>query len=353
MKIKKTLISNPPYNMKWEIPPFAQIQPRFSKCYVVPPANNANYAFVLTGLEKNDRCVFLLPAAIMSSNQKEEKAIREWLVEENLVEAVIICPDNMFESTGVGTCIIVLDKNKEHVTTEMIDIRNRYVEEIRDQKGQYGGTSHTNRIYQKKIKVIPEKIMEDVLDAIRERKSIPDFCKSVSIEKIKEDKYSLLASHYLDIQEEEVKHRSYEDIVEDLNRVVREKNACKLTINESLAKGMGFDIEMYKNDHNKYAGEKAIAIAFKGVSDYGYNIHIDKVEINETSGVESVENGNIQVSAANGTVYVTAAEEVTARIYNTLGQLIAEKEGTEMQFNLQSGIYIIQSKNFIKKVTVR
>ena len=112
MKIKKTLISNPPYNMKWEIPPFAQIQPRFSKCYVVPPANNANYAFVLTGLEKNDRCVFLLPAAIMSSNQKEEKAIREWLVEENLVEAVIICPDNMFESTGVGTCIIVLDKNK-------------------------------------------------------------------------------------------------------------------------------------------------------------------------------------------------------------------------------------------------
>lgn len=53
--------------------------------------------------------------------------------------------------------------------------------------------------------------MEDVLDAIRERKSIPDFCKSVSIEKIKEDKYSLLASHYLDIQEEEVKHRSYED----------------------------------------------------------------------------------------------------------------------------------------------
>ena len=73
MKMKKTLISNPPYNMKWEIPPFAQIQPRFSKCYVVPPANNANYAFVLTGLEKHDRCVFLLPAAIMSSNQKGGK----------------------------------------------------------------------------------------------------------------------------------------------------------------------------------------------------------------------------------------------------------------------------------------
>lgn len=246
--MKMALVSNPPYNMQWEAPPFAQLQSRFAGCYTVPPKSNANYAFVLTGLEKHDRCVFLLPASIMSSNQKEEKAIREWLVEENMVEAVIICPDNMFESTGVATCIVVLDKNKEHATTEMIDIRNRYVEEMRDQKGQYGGTSHTNRIYQKKIKVISEEIMEDVLDAIEERKSIPGFCKPVSIEKIKEDKYSLLASHYLDIQEEEVKHRNYEDIVEDLNRVVREKNACKLTINESLAKGMGFDIEMYKID---------------------------------------------------------------------------------------------------------
>ena len=98
--------------MKWEIPPFAQIQPRFSKCYVVPPANNANYAFVLTGLEKHDRCVFLLPAAIMSSNQKEEKAIREWLVEENLVEAVIICRTTCLSPPGWEPVLLFWTKTK-------------------------------------------------------------------------------------------------------------------------------------------------------------------------------------------------------------------------------------------------
>ena len=65
---------------------------------------------------------------------------------------------------------------------------------------------------------------------------------------MKEDKYTLLASHYLDMAEIDVEHRSYADIVNDINRVTREKNACKLTLNESLAKGMGFDVELYKQD---------------------------------------------------------------------------------------------------------
>ena len=78
--MKAALISNPPYNMKWKAPAFAQLQPRFAECYVIPPENNANYAFILTGLEKHDRCVFLMPTSILSSRSKEESAIRTWLI---------------------------------------------------------------------------------------------------------------------------------------------------------------------------------------------------------------------------------------------------------------------------------
>lgn len=80
--MKTALISNPPYNMKWQVPAFAQLQPRFADCYIVPPESNANYAFILTGLEKHDRCVFLLPTSMMSSKLKEESAIRTWLIEK-------------------------------------------------------------------------------------------------------------------------------------------------------------------------------------------------------------------------------------------------------------------------------
>ena len=75
--MKRALVSNPPYNMQWEAPPFAQLQPRFADCYTVPPKSNANYAFVLTGLEKHDRCVYLLPGSVMSGKSKEEMANRK------------------------------------------------------------------------------------------------------------------------------------------------------------------------------------------------------------------------------------------------------------------------------------
>lgn len=246
--MKSTLISNPPYNMQWKKNPYAQLERRFAECGKVPPESNANYAFILTGLEENDRCIFLLPGSVMSGGRKEEQEIRAWLIEMNFVETVIVCPDDMFESTGIGTCIIVLDKNKKTATTEMVDLRRKYKEEIREQNGQHGSASHTGRTYKKRIKVIAEDTIEEVITAIERRENIPEFCKAVNIETMRKDGYTLLASHYLDLEETQIEHRSYRDIVNDINRIAREKNACKLTINESLAKGMGFDIELYKED---------------------------------------------------------------------------------------------------------
>ena len=55
----------------------------------------------------------------------------------------------------------------------------------------------------------------------------------------------------------ENKHREYAEIVNDINRVISEKNACKLTINESLAKKLGFDISLFHkvNDNNETLGD--------------------------------------------------------------------------------------------------
>lgn len=77
-----SLISNPPYNMKWSLPIFAQLQPRFNNCGL-PPESNANYAFILTGLEKIDnKAVFLLPYNVLSTDNKKEKEIRKYLIEK-------------------------------------------------------------------------------------------------------------------------------------------------------------------------------------------------------------------------------------------------------------------------------
>lgn len=243
-----SLLSNPPYNMKWSLPPFAQIQPRFCDCEL-PPESNANYAFILTALEKIDRkAAFIMPCGILSTENSQEKEIRKYLVEKNFVDSVITCPDKMFEATSIPTCIIVFDKQKTTAQITLVDMRKTYEVEQREQRGQYGGSSHENRVYKKDVKIFSDENMKKALEAISERKSEPEFCKTVTIEDIKENDYSLIPSRYIEFQELEQKHREYKDIVSDINRITREKNACKLTINETLAKSLGFDLGLHKTD---------------------------------------------------------------------------------------------------------
>lgn len=65
--------------------------------------NNANYAFILTALDEigqDGRAVFIMPCGILTTDNKQEKAIRKYLVEQNFIDCVITCPDKMFESTS-------------------------------------------------------------------------------------------------------------------------------------------------------------------------------------------------------------------------------------------------------------
>lgn len=248
----KSLVSNPPYNLKWDIPPFAQIQSRFS-AFTVPPKNNANFAFILTGLDLiDDKMAFLLPQSVLSTSVAEEKEIRKSLIEENLLEAVISMPDKMFESTTIATCILLFNKHKKTRNVEMIDMRQTYLEEQRDQNGQFGGASHENRTYHKTVKVIDDEGMKKAIDSIFEQKNIPEFSKSATVDEIRNADYILTPSRYIEFQERENTHRPYKDIADDYNRIIAEKNSLKLTVNESLAKSLGLyeTFLLMKHDDN-------------------------------------------------------------------------------------------------------
>lgn len=235
-----TLISNPPYNMKWSLPPFAQLQKRFNDCEL-PPESNANYAFILTALEKSDRCVFILPCGILTTENKQEKEIRKYLIEKNYIESVITCPDNMFEATAIPTCILILSKKKDAQFIEMIDMSGKYEIEIREQRGQFGNAGNINRTYKKEVKVFSDRFIDEAISCISDKKNIPGYCKAVSIEDVKSRDYNLTPSKHIEFKEIETKHREYKEIINDINRVIADKNCLKLTMNESIAKSIGMN----------------------------------------------------------------------------------------------------------------
>lgn len=236
----KCVISNPPYNMPWKHTDFINQDPRFIDSSA-PPETNANFAFVLSALKEADKVIFLLPTGILSGGTKEEKTIKKYLIDSNLISCIIVNPNNMFESTGVDTCILVLEKNRKSSYVMMIDASKNFVEEKREQRGQFGGKSHTNRIYTKTFKAYDKEKLDKILLAAKNRKEIEDFSKLVTIQEIKNNKYNLLPGHYFEIKIENPSHRELKDIVADYNKTVIEKNLLKLTINETLAKHLGLN----------------------------------------------------------------------------------------------------------------
>ncbi len=238
-----TVISNPPYNLRWNA---YDADPHF-RGFVTPPESNANYAFILTAFDMADRSVLILPCGICTAATNEEMAIRQALVERNYIDAVISCPDRMFESTSIAVVILVLDKNKTDETVEFVDLRKKVHTEIREQNGQYGGSSHTNRVYKKEVNVFSNEVMNDVLMHISNRDSIAGYCAPANITDIRAQQYKLSPNLYIEPEEETARHRDYKDIVTDINRVITDKNRCRLTINESLARKIGFDVELLEN----------------------------------------------------------------------------------------------------------
>lgn len=243
-------LSNPPYNMKWDIPPFAQLQSRFANCEI-PPESNANYAFILTALDKvKYKAAMILPNDVLSTNNRREKEIRKYLIESNYVESVILCPDKMFEATSIATCILVLSMTKTTQNVAFVDMRQQYTVEQREQKGQYGSASHTNRTYKKDIKTFSDKQIDKAIQCIHEHNCESEYSKTVQIDEIRENDYILVPSRYIDFETREYKHRDFVDIMNDINRIEREKSILKLTLNESLAKSLGLDIELLKQEEN-------------------------------------------------------------------------------------------------------
>lgn len=259
-------ISNPPYNMKFKLPVFAALNERYK--YGVPPENNANYAFISAAVQAADNAALILPNGVLNSQLNAEAEIRENLILSNLIDAIIINPDDMFECTSIGTCIYSLKKNKQTATVEMVDMRQTYTEEIRLQNGQFGGASHTNRTYRKTVKTYSEENINSIIGAIAHRRNKTEFSVAVTKEELKSKKYMLVPGMFFEIEFREPEHRPYSEIIRDYNKIVSEKNSCKLVINETLAKSLRLPVSEFKQDMSpddqmyefmeKVSGEKTV-----------------------------------------------------------------------------------------------
>lgn len=239
--VADTVISNPPYNLKWDAPEPMFADDRFRN--VIPSKSNANYAFVLTALNcLNDggKAVFVLPNGSLTSDIEKEP--RRYLVDQGHLEAVILLPERMFAATSIPVCVHVYGVGGAP-TVSMIDARQMFHEEVRRQRGQFGGASHTERVYRKTLNIFSEEDLDEITGAMTA--DIPGFSAIVTREQIAQQDYNLSPSRYIELVTEPHTHRPFEDIIDDINRIAIERNVVKITANETIAREAGL-IEVWE-----------------------------------------------------------------------------------------------------------
>jgi type I restriction enzyme M protein len=199
------IMANPPFNQKdWRGKDELTDDPRW-KGYDVPPKSNANYGWILNmaaKLSDNGVAGFILANGALSGGGDEYK-IRRKLIENNIVEAIIILPQNMFYTTNISVTLWILNKNKDEKTvskgTETRNYRKREEEILFMDLRQKG-----EPFEKKYIQFSPTQI-EDIAQTFHtwqtdkdSYKDIPEYSYSANKTEVEKKDFSLVPSKYIE-----------------------------------------------------------------------------------------------------------------------------------------------------------
>ena len=183
----EVVVANPPFSLdKWgheeaDNDPYQ----RFHRG--LPPKSKGDYAFIThmieTTTQDSGRVGVVVPHGVLFRAASEGK-IRQQLIEENLLDAVIGLPANLFYGTGIPAAVLVFKRNRSDSNVLFIDASREY----QDVKNQ-------NRLRQEDI--------EKIVATYHARESVDKYAYLASVEEIKENDFNLNIPRYVDTFEEE------------------------------------------------------------------------------------------------------------------------------------------------------
>lgn len=201
------IMANPPFNQKeWRADNELVDDPRWNG-YEVPPTSNANYGWILnivSKLSQNGVAGFLLANGALSDDGTELK-IRKQLIENNLVEAIIILPRNLFYTTDISVTLWIINKNKKARVVEQNGQVKRY--RNREKEILFMDLRQMGSPYEKKYIELTEEDRAKVTGVYHAwqkegfedtYQDVPEFCYSASLEEVAEKGYTLVPSRYIE-----------------------------------------------------------------------------------------------------------------------------------------------------------
>ncbi|AFY60258.1 type I restriction-modification system subunit M [Synechococcus sp. PCC 6312] len=173
------VVANPPFSYRWEPTEALGEDMRF-KNHGLAPKSAADFAFLLHGfhyLKPEGTMAIILPHGVLFRGGAEDK-IRRKLLKDGNIDTVIGLPANLFYSTGIPVCILVLKKCKKPDDVLFINASEHF------EKGK-----RQNRL-------LPEHI-EKIVDTYQFRKEEDRYSRRILMKEIESNDYNLNISRYI------------------------------------------------------------------------------------------------------------------------------------------------------------
>lgn len=220
------VIANPPFSLKnWGYEE-AQHDPYRRFRFGIPPKGYGDYAFVqhmIATLNRKGRAGGVLPHGILFRGGAEGK-IRRGILEEDLLEAVIGLPSNLFFGTSIPACLFIVNKSKPKVRKGKVFFL-------------YGANDYLEGKNQNKLR---SEDIDKVVNAYREYRVIEKYCRPVSLDEIRGNDYNLYITRYINITEEE-EPIDVQAVLKELKEVKKERSNVERKMTRYL-KELGFQV---------------------------------------------------------------------------------------------------------------
>jgi type I restriction enzyme M protein len=180
------VVANPPFSYRWE-PTEALAEDFRFKSHGLAPKSAADFAFLLHGfhfLSDEGTMAIVLPHGVLFRGGAEAR-IRTKLLQDGHIDTVIGLPANLFFSTGIPVCILVLKKCKKPNDVLFINASEHF------EKGKRQNTLR------------PEDI-DKIVDTYQYRKEEERYARRVSMEEIEKNDFNLNISRYVSTAETEI-----------------------------------------------------------------------------------------------------------------------------------------------------
>jgi type I restriction enzyme M protein len=179
------IVANPPFSYRWEPTEALGDDVRF-KNHGLAPKSAADFAFLLHGfhfLKDEGVMAIILPHGVLFRGGAEER-IRTKLLKDGHIDTVIGLPSNLFYSTGIPVCILVLKKCKKPDDVLFINAAEHFVKGKRQnllRRGEGGG---------------PDDIKK-IIEAYQFRKEEARYSRRVEMAEIEKNDFNLNISRYI------------------------------------------------------------------------------------------------------------------------------------------------------------